>query len=301
MPTRHCLPIALTCLLSGSTASFAQTPAQVVAANEAALREAFQGSRVMLKIDMPGASEGVDIRMDRPFDASRYKSRLGQYGVAIRAGAVATVTLVKIKDDLIEFQLDGGGFGTFGDDTSTTVDMPLVEKSNRERDLERAVRDEPDAARKRTLQRELDDLRRARERENRRINAEKSVAEDLKRRRVAERRREGGSRFNLRWAEVVPAGIRPIDVQTALEEYVNFSPDAALVAAPPDAPPTPDGVLRKGMSRADAERMFGAPLSTSERREGTLRVVTLVFARADERITAEFVEDVLIKYTITSR
>jgi hypothetical protein len=264
------------------------------------LREAFQGSQVMLKIAMPGASEGVDIRMDRPFDQSRYDSRIRQYGTAIRAGALATVTLVKIKDDLIEFQLDGGGFGTFGDDASTTVDMPLVEKSNRERDLERAVRNEADAARKRTLQRELDDLKNARERENRRITSEKSFAEDQKRRRVAERRREGGSRFNLRWTKVVPAGVTPIDVQTALEEYVVFSPGAGSVAQP-DTPPPPDGLPRKGMTRPDAERLFGAPLSTTERREGTLRVVTLVFARADQRISAEFVEDVLIKYTITSR
>ena len=37
------------------------------------------------------------------------------------------VTLVKVKKDIIEFQLDGGGFGTFGDNTSTSSNIPLVE------------------------------------------------------------------------------------------------------------------------------------------------------------------------------
>ena len=64
---------------------------------------------------------------------------------------------------------------------------------------------------------------------------------------------------------------------------------------------TGDGFPRKGMLRLDAERQFGRPVSVSERREGMMRVVVLVFARGDSRITAEFVEDVLIRYTVSSR
>jgi hypothetical protein len=63
-----------------------------------------------------------------------------------------------------------------------------------------------------------------------------------------------------------------------------------------------NGVLpKKGMLRADAERQFGKPIESTERREGTLRVVTLVFVRGEQHITAEFVEDVLIKYTVMSK
>ena len=65
--------------------------------------------------------------------------------------------------------------------------------------------------------------------------------------------------------------------------------------------PAPVGAVRKGQLRADVERSLGAPVETSERREGALRVVSLVFVRANERITAEFVEDVLIRYTIVGR
>jgi len=271
------------------------------AQNEAALRAAFEGRRVLVRVDMPGTSDGIDVRVGAPFDRNRYESRMRQYGPSIFAGDLAVVTLVKLKKDLIEFQLNGGGYGTFGDDTATSVDMPEVQKSNREKDLEAAVRKETDPARKRALQRELDDLRNARERENRRIRAEKELLDSQKRRIVAERRAAGGSRFNIRYTGNVPAMISPDDIMTVLAEYVDFDPPAGAGTAGAPPPAASDGSPRKGMARADAERLFGQPVTSSERREGTLRVVTLVFVRADQRITAEFVEDVLIRYTITSK
>src|SRR5262245_59303559 len=173
----------------------------VAAQNEAALKSYFEGRRVAVKIDMPGTSDGIDLHPDsrQPMHFDEYRSDLKRYGIAVRAGDSVVVTLVKIKKDLIEFQLGGGGFGTFGDDTSTTVYMPLRDKTERERDLERRIRDENDGRRRRELERELDDLRDRRERENRRILAEKERLEALKRDRVAEQRLHGGSRFNLRY------------------------------------------------------------------------------------------------------
>src|SRR6185295_3360928 len=143
------------------------------------LRTFFEGKRVRLKIDMPGTSDGVDVMAGerRPLDYKEYGDRIKSNGVAIRAGDSVIVTLVKVKKDLIEFQLAGGGFGTFGDDTSPSVYMPLLEKSQREKDLEKLVRDEPDRERRHRFERELDDLRDRRERENRRIEFEKERAE----------------------------------------------------------------------------------------------------------------------------
>jgi hypothetical protein len=43
---------------------------------------------------------------------------------------VVRITTIVVKKDMIEFQLDGGGFGTFGDDTTTTVTAKPVEKSD---------------------------------------------------------------------------------------------------------------------------------------------------------------------------
>ena len=271
--------------------------------NEAQIKRHFEGKRVTLRIDMPGAADGVDIRVDRPFDAQQYGDRLRRFGTSIRSGETATITTIKVKKDLVEFQLDGGGYGTFSDDTSLSVNMPDVQKTNREKDLEAAVKRETDATKKLQLQRELDDVRNARERENRRIAVTRSLAEERKRAQVAERRLRGGSRFNVRFAGNVPATLSPNDIESALAEYVDFSP-APQGGPPPQGSndaPVGDGLPRKGMLRIDAERQFGRPVSVSERREGTLRVVTIVFNRGDSRITAEFVEDVMIRYTVASR
>ena len=204
------------------------------AQNEAALRAFFEGKRVTLKIDMPGTSDGVDVRADarRALDYQRHGDRLKTYGTAIHNRESATVTLIKVKKDLIEFQLNGGGFGTFGDDASTSVSLPYVEKSRRERELEKWIDDETDPRRKRELRRELDELRDRRERENRRIDVERARLEEIKRQRIADERLQGGSRFNLRYSDEVPSGIRPEEVMAALADYVDFSPLSAQTSAP---------------------------------------------------------------------
>jgi hypothetical protein len=276
------------------------TPA--AAQNEAALKSYFEGKRITVRMDMPGDVDGVDVHADASVavDYGKYKDKLKRYGAAIHAGETVAVTLVKVKKDLIEFQLGGGGFGTFGDDTSTSANIPLVEKSSRERDLEKRIKDEDDRDRRRRLERELDDLRDRRERENRRIMAERARIEEQKRQRIAEERLRGGSRFNLRYEDRVPAGMRPEDVVSALAEYIDFGGPEARPSAPP--PPMGDvSMVRKGLSRGETERLFGSPASSSERREGGLAVTTLVFNVRDQRISADFVDDVLIRYTIMSR
>src|SRR5271154_7045270 len=111
---------------------WAALPCSSPAQSESDVQNYFQGRQVQTKIDMPGTQQGVDLRFDRgtPMDWKQYSSRLKKFGVAIPKEERATVTSVVVKKDLIEFQLDGGGFGTFGDDTNTTVNPTPVEKSN---------------------------------------------------------------------------------------------------------------------------------------------------------------------------
>ena len=276
--------------------------APAAAQSEADLRSYFEGRRVTLRMDMPGDSDGVDVHADakRAIDFGKYKDALKRHGTAIHVDETAIVTLVKVKKDLIEFQLGGGGFGTFGDDISTSANLPLREKTSRERELEPRIKDEDDRAERRRLERELDDLRDRRERENRRIMAERERIEEQKRERIAERRLRGGSRFNVRYEDRVPSGMRPEDLMAALAEYVDFGSRPATRDAV--AATTGDiSTVRKGLSRAEAERLLGTPASESQRREGDLSVTTLVFIVSDQRVTADFVEDVLIRYTIMSR
>lgn len=293
-----------------AAAVVAQAPPLEAQTTEAVLRQYFEGKRVGVKIDMPGTSQGVDVTPDsgRPLDFNRYGQKLKEFGIAIPAGDSSTITLIKVKKDLIEFQLGGGGFGTFGDDTSSSVYIPSAGKSNREKDLEQAIKRETDSRRKRDLQRELDDLRNERNRENRRIDAEREIAAERKKERIAEQRLRGGSRFNIRYPNGVPIGIKPEEVIAALSEWVDFASlgvntgsrmRPAVVET--RAAAAGNALPRKGMSRGEAEQQFGKPAESSTKGEGTLKVTTLVFVRGEQKISCDFVDDVLVRYVITSK
>jgi hypothetical protein len=284
----------------------------VGAQDESALRSFFEGKRVLVSIDMPGTSDGIDVQADssQPLDYRQYGQRLKQYGTAIHSRQSATVTLVKIKGDHIEIQLNGGGYGTFGDDTSTSVSIPYVQPSNRERELDRLIKEEDDSHKRRRLEDERDELRERRERQNRRIDADRAIAEAHKREVVDERRRKGGSRFNLRYQGSVPAGIKPEEVMAALAGFVDFSslgyhPPAPVLSR--DERDDRDGrddrtvAPRKGMTREEAEHEFGPPASENEHREGGLRVVTLRFDLRNQQIVGDFVEGVLVRFSTSSR
>jgi hypothetical protein len=209
--------VAAVSLVTGFAASAA-------AQDENALKTYFEGRGITLRMDMPGSSGGVDIQVDPPrsLDYKKYRENLKRYGVAINYGDSSRITLVKMKGNLIEFQLDGGGYGTFSDDTSTSSNIHLVDKTDREKSLEKRIKEETDKDRKRAMQRELDELRDHRERENRILRAESERIEEAKKERLAGKRLQGGSRFNLRWSRKVPANLAPADVEKALVEYVDF-------------------------------------------------------------------------------
>ncbi len=299
-------------MLNRRTASFTLALAISLAASrlsaqsEAALRQYFEGKAVTMKLAMPGTEDGVDIYPDAltPLDFPRYADRLKDNGTAIKSGESVMITKIKVKSKLIEFQLGGGGYGTSGDETSSNVSVSSTPKTSREKNLEAELRRETDAVKKRAMKEELDDLKKAREREDARNRAEVADAQEQKKQNIRQRRLEGGSRFNLRYRDNVPASaLTPEAVKRALAEYVSF--DASLHDATPLQPAgtetlIPGGLPRKGMLAADADRLLGAPLKTSERMEGHLKVVTRVYSAAAGLITAEFVEGVLIRYTATS-
>jgi len=280
------------------------------AQSESELKQFFEGKSVRVKIDMPATQQGIDVYPDarQPVDMSQYSQRLKSSGISLRNGDSVMVTTIRVKEKLIEFQLGGGGYGTFGDDTSTSAYTGSASKTQREKDLEKAVKAETDSARKRRLQRELDDLRADRAREDSRNKAIAESAAEAKKMRIAEARLHGGSRFNIRYQNGVPPGLGADGVMRALEEYVDFT-FATDRRAPggrddfrPMPPPAPaGGDIRKGMLLADVEALLGRPDKSSQRSEGSLRVTSATYSRGDQIITAEFVEGVLIKYAISSK
>jgi hypothetical protein len=267
------------------------------------LKEYFEGRTVSPKLAMPGTEDGVDVYpgSPRPLDYSRYANRLKEYGTAVRAGESVTVTKIRLKSKHIEFQLGGGGYGTFGDETSSTVSVPAAPITKREKNLEAELRRATDPARRRTLKEELDELKAAREREDARNRSAVAEAQEHRKQNIRQRRLEGGSRFNLRYPDrVPPEALTPEAVIAALTEYVDFGAlgIAGLQGGPP-ATGTSAG-LRKGLLLHEVDDLLGEPLSSADRKEGRLKVIQRTYSSPMGQVSAEFVEGVLIRYTVTS-
>ena len=90
---------------------------------EDVLAQYFLGRTVTVKMDMPANKDGVDVYPGRQPDInySDYSQRLKRYGISLHSGDSAPVTKIKVKDKSVEFQLGGGGYGTAGDETDTSL------------------------------------------------------------------------------------------------------------------------------------------------------------------------------------
>jgi hypothetical protein len=199
------------------------------ARGEAQLKRAFEGKRVTLKIDMPATKNGVNVYPGReqPLNFGDYGAQLKRHGTAIRTGESVMVTKVKVTGKHVEFQLSGGGYGTFGDETSSSVYVPTTAKSKREKRLEEDLKGETDERRKRELKEELDDLRRDRDREDQLNRTLAAEAEESKRTHIEQKALQGGSRFNVHYeSEQSAASLTPEALMRALAEYVDFAEKA---------------------------------------------------------------------------
>ncbi len=282
-------------------------PTRGMAQSEESLRRFFEGKSVIVKVEMPGTDDGIDVYpgTSQPVDFPRVAKRLKQYGTSIRRGQEMLITKIRIKKDLIEFQLGGGGYGTFGDETGSYVSTASADKSAREKNLEKELPGLTDPAAKKKAQEELDALRKDRARTDAANRAAVAQAQQMKDANVRSRRSESGSRFNLRFKPVVPdEAMTPDGVMRALAEYVDFSPVLASKTERPGLHgegAAPVGGLRKGMLVEEVDALLGRPESIATRAEGTLRVSSSVYLSKDRRFEVEFVEGVLIRFTVSSR
>ena len=284
--------------------------------SQEAISQFFEGKHVTLKMDMPGTQQGVDVFPQRPqtLDMKSYASRLKRYGVAIHNGDSIMVTKVKVKDNSIEFQLGGGGFGTAGDDSDTSVHFTPESKSDREKELEDQLNSETDPDKRRSLQRELDYVRSRRERDDQRARTAAEDAAEFKKQRVASDRLQGGSRFNIRFnAKRPPSEITPETIMSALSPYVSFPDQGATQSAsgvrsdpagpPPPQPPvngSPQS-LRKGMTFEQVEALVGAPTESHDKSQNGLAIHSCTFQSKDSTVQADFVNGVLVQFTVSSR
>jgi hypothetical protein len=273
------------------------------AQNEAALRRAFEGQSVVVRIEMPGTSSGVNVYpgQDMPVDFPDVATKLKRFGTAIRSGDAVMVTKIRVKDDLIEFQLGGGGYGTFGDAMGSSGGGSATEvgETPAERALRDSIRHETNSGVKRRMQRDLDALRDTRERENSQARSAAAQAEEIRQSNLRGRRIEGGSRFNIRFrGGVPPEALTPDGLRQMLSRYVDFSGAAAGPAAGAVASGSAASI-RKGLTVEEVERLLGPAVTAAESDECSLHVMTRSYRKDGQRTTARFVSGVLVEYTIT--
>ena len=296
-------------------AAMAAVATPLRAQNETILRQAFEGKVVSVKIDMPATQRGVDVYpLDQmPVNFREVAQRLKDNSTALKIGQQVMVTKVTVKSNShIEFQLGGGGYGTFGDNTSSSVSAVSQGETKAEKALKDSIKKATGPTKRKQFERELASVRSERERENARADAEAKQAESVIEANLRAKRAESGSRFNVRYRNGIPSdALTPDGLMRALALYVDFGGSGAIAsgsAAPgtpaqafapaTDARPAPKS-LRKGLWLEDVEALLGPAATASEKKEGTLTVLNRTYRKDGQKVSTSFVNGVLIDFAIT--
>lgn len=300
--------------LIGAALMLAVVSRGAVAQSEAALRAAFEGKTITLKLDMPATSQGVDLYPleQEPLRYRDLAQRLKDHGTAIKMGQQIMITKVVVKGTShIEMQLGGGGYGTFTDMMNSGSDPSHV--SAGETKEERALRDSITRAqgptKRKQFERDLANLRSARERENSRAQAEVEQARIMRESNIRSRKLESGSRFNIRYKPIPPDALTPEGVRKALGKYVDFA-DGGIVAAssgesgsasPRESRDGKGGIaaIRKGLTLKEVEAILGPASTANEVKEGSMTVMKRTYRHDGMKVLTSFVSDVLIDFTIS--
>jgi len=281
-------------------------------AAEAELQRAFEGRMVTVKLDMPATSMGIDIKPQapKPLDFNHYSSRIKGNGIALRRGESVMVTKVKVTPKLIEFQLGGGGYGTFADAMADANTGGVHEnKGTREKNLENDLKTERDPAKRRAISEELDRLRKERQRSSLGSAAEQRQANQMAAAARREKALSAGSRFNVRYSDGVPSSaLTPEGFRRVLAEWVEFeapgddraqaSPASGSEAAAAPAGAGPMG-LHKGARLADVEAEWGEPVATKSTDENGMKMTHNTYRKGGQVLDATFVEGVLVRYSLS--
>ncbi len=276
----------------------------VLVAQDEALRHAFEGQTVVVKIDMPGDDGGINLFPNRedPADFRKIGDAIKQYGASLRKGDEVTITKVHLKPKLIEFQLGGGGFGSFGDMAGApSVPSTHVRKSNREEDLEKQRGRATGDDRKR-IERRLDGERRDRQREESRRRDRASGAQSDRDEWIQARRLRSGSRFNLHYPNgVPPEAATPEAIMAALREYVAFPRRETSAGAGGGGARVYPRTLEKGMSEDDVAHVLGHPASRKVSEAAGVTMINSTYDLRDSSISVQFANGVLVKFGLISK
>ena len=304
---------AIVALLMAVTMTMA-LPLGVQAQNEAALRQALEGKMVTVKVDMPGTSKGIDVFPEEqtPVEWREVAQRMKDNGTALRIGQASRITKVVVKSDShIEVQLGGGGFGTFGDNVGSPISANTESDSKRERMLRDSIKAAPNTDRKKQFEKDLANARDDRERQNARATAAAVTANEAREANLRVKRAEGGSRFNVRYKHGIPADALTADgVLRALAQFIEAgggpvsgaqSMSMSMSSGAGQGMATGGNALlsiRKGLSIADVEALFGPANTATESKEGSLTLMKRTYVYDGKKVITAFVNGVLIDYGI---
>ena len=200
--------------------------APLYAQSEAHLQQAFGGLTVAPKLDMPGASAGVNVRPENnpPTDASERARHLSNYEVGAKAGTPIKLTKIKVKDDMIEIHLGAGGLSTWSGQPQPPSPTP---KSEQEFALEVAYGAEPERTKKAEIRKQIEALQRQRVAQDQRARERYDRAMEAFR----QGQRDSGSRFNLRFKKKLPPdALTPEGFRNYLAPYIDFDAQPVTVA-----------------------------------------------------------------------
>lgn len=273
--------------------------AYLCAQSEADLRDYFEGRTVVVKQDLPAGKTAIDIYPESasPINYADYSRRLKQFGAAFRRNQSVPLTSVRVNDRSIELQL-GATAEAPADEVQPAASV-AVEKSPRERSLERDIERETDPERLARMQQELDALRKQRQKDDARLKA--ALAQLSNGNAGGQRVANAVSRIDLVFNGGVPArALNPDYVKSALKSWIDFN--AAERPAPPAPSPAssddnaPATGLRKGMTEAELVRLYGEPARRESSTQGDLRIDVLTFKRDGTTLEATEVEGVVVRF-----
>jgi hypothetical protein len=188
--------------------------------------------------------------------------------------------------------------------------------SQGETKLEKALRDSikhaPGPTKRKQFEKELASVRGERERENARAEAEAKQAQSVMEANLRAKRAESGSRFNVRYRNGIPAdALTPDGLMRALAQYVDFGAAGEVASSGGSSGtagnayssgggsrPAPASI-RKGLLLEDLEAILGPAATATETKEGTLTVLKRSYRKDGQKISASFVNGVLIDFAIS--
>jgi hypothetical protein len=184
-----------------------------------------------------------------------------------------------------------------------------------------------DPERRRRIDRELSYLREERERDERASRREAEALTAIKQREVATRRLDGGSRFNIWYADkrLEKWAPTPEELMLSLASYLEFggngdgipgvlrgAPGNRLAAsgssqgaAPPPARPrdveSAATALKRGMATTEVRDLLGSPTRRRSSKQGDLESIVETWETTDSVTEVTFVGGVVVKFTSSSR